>query len=625
MAGFTPPEDLTVAEWADRYRHLSPESSAEPGLWRTSRTPYLKEPMEAFTDPNIERIVMVAASQVGKSEFELNCIAYIMDEDPGSILYVQPTLDDARKFSRQRIAPMIRDTPRLKRKVKDVQRGRNTTSTVLQKSFPGGLLTLTGSNVASALASTPFRYLIGDERDRWAPSAGREGDPWELGRARQATFYNRKAIEVSTPTIKGESNIESSFYEGTRERWCSKCPECGEFSEIKFDNIVFKPIQKRVDGRRVWDIDGEVSWCCPECGCLISEDDVRRAPAKWIAENPEAYEKRHTRSFWLNAFSSPWTPWKTIVLRFLDAKDDPQALKVVYNTLLGELWEDRGDLQTEDEMLARREDYGQCADGTPVEVPDEVLVLTCGVDTQQNRLEYEVLGHGRFGETWGIERGVIMGRPDAAETWQRLDGVVERRYRFRDGRTLRISMTCVDSGGSSTSDVYAACWQRAPMRVYPIKGQGGDSVPFTKPPTKTFIDANKRRFIWLYVLGVDAGKTLIMSSLRVQEPGPKYCHFPLRMEAGYDINYFNGLLSEHYVANPNSRTNAMRWEKIPGHQRNEPLDCRNYALAALRILNPDLEGLYRKRLAGKAGMASPKAAARKARKKKKKTDIYESW
>ena len=202
-------------EWADKHRRLSPESSAEAGPWRTKRTPYLEEPMRAFTDPKVHKIVMVAASQVGKSELELNIIGYIIDQDPGSILYVHPTIDDARKFSRLRVAPMIRDSKPLKAKVHDVK-AKDSGNTILQKSFPGGMLTLTGSNSASALASTPARYIIGDERDRWATSAGTEGDPWALAEARQATFYNAKAVEVSTPTIKGNSNIETSFTKARR-------------------------------------------------------------------------------------------------------------------------------------------------------------------------------------------------------------------------------------------------------------------------------------------------------------------------------------------------------------------------------------------------------------------------
>ena len=204
---FAPPESLTVDEWADKHRRLSPESSAEAGPWRTKRTPYLEEPMRAFTDPKVHKIVMVAASQVGKSELELNIIGYIIDQDPGSILYVHPTIDDARKFSRLRVAPMIRDSKPLKAKVHDVK-AKDSGNTILQKSFPGGMLTLTGSNSASALASTPARYIIGDERDRWATSAGNEGDKaW-----RNVSFPAdvRQVITVGSCDSDGVSRSRSS-------------------------------------------------------------------------------------------------------------------------------------------------------------------------------------------------------------------------------------------------------------------------------------------------------------------------------------------------------------------------------------------------------------------------------
>lgn len=619
---FKPPEDLTVSEWADKYRRLSPENSAEAGPWRTARTPYLKEPMDAFTDPKVRKIVMVAASQVGKSELELNIIGYIIDQDPGSILYVHPTLDDARKFSRLRIAPMLRDCKVLKAKVADVK-SRDSGNTILQKSFPGGMLTITGSNSPSALASTPARYILGDERDRWASSAGTEGDPWGLAEARQATFYNAKAVEVSTPTIKGESNIENSYYLGTQERWCHQCPECGEFYEITFDNIHFDPKSQITRGKKTWTVKGEITWSCPGCGCVTAEEIMRRQPAKWIAENPDAY-KKGVRSFWLNAFSSPWTPWTKIVFNFLEAKEDPERLKVVFNTLLGQLWEDRGDLENEDGMLARREDYGINADGSPVELPDGVLVLTCGVDTQDNRLEYEVVGHGHYGESWGIVKGVIMGRPDTAEVWARLDDVIDHIYRFRDGHGLKISITCVDSGGHYTQEVYAACRMRQDKRVFAIKGKGGDGIPFVSPPSKVPIRDNRKNTCWLYTIGVDAGKAAIMASLKVQEPGAKYYHFNRHPDAGYDINYFNGLLSEKLVLAKTKRGDKWQWEKLPGHNRNEALDCRNYANAALRILNPDMDAVER-RLRGLDEKQQPQKTPAKPKRKKKQTSAFEDW
>jgi len=618
---FKPPEDLTVAEWADKYRRLSPENSAEAGPWRTSRTPYLEEPMKAFTDPKVERLVMVAASQVGKSELELNIIAYIIDQDPGSILYVHPTLEDARKFSRLRVSPMIRDCGRLHSKVADVK-AKDSGNTILQKSFPGGMLTITGSNSASALASTPARYIIGDERDRWAVSAGTEGDPWKLAQARQATFYNKKAVEVSTPTVKGASNIETSYYQGTQERWCHQCPECGEYGEIIFDRIHFDFETKKQRGKKIYTVTGPITWACPHCGCLVPEDTMRRQPAKWIAENPDAVKRSGIRSFWLNAFSSPWTPWEKIVTEFLDNRHDPEKLKVVYNTLFGELWEDRGGIEDEDTMLARREDYGHREDGSPIELPEGVLVLTCGVDTQDNRLEYEVVGHGHYGETWGIQKGYIMGKPDTDEVWQQLDDVVDHVYRFENGKGLRISITCVDSGGHYTQEVYARCRERKNRRVFAIKGKGGDGIPLVTPPTKVPVKDNKKITCWLYTLGVDAGKESIMSALKVQEAGPKYCHFPLDESRGYDTYYFSGLLSEKLELTQTKRGNVWRWVKIPGHNRNEALDCRNYANAGFRIINPDTFAIEARLKGLQPEQPKPQ---RRVRKTTRRTTNTEDW
>ena len=617
FSNYKPPEDLTVPQWAERYRILSRESSAEAGPWRNARTPYLIEPMNAFTDPAVTSITMVAASQVGKSELELNIIGYIIDQDPGSIIYIQPNLDDARKFSRQRIAPMFRASPRLRAKVSDVK-SRDSGNTILQKSFPGGLLTIVGSQSASALASTPARYVIGDEIDRWALSAGTEGDPWKLAEARTTTYYNAKKVRVSTPTTKGASKIAEAYDDGTQERWCRKCPHCGEWHDIDFDDIKFDFDTVKVGHKKEYIIK-TVAWCCPSCGCISSEEEIRNQPARWIAQNPIAIKKGH-RSFWLNAFSSPWVAWESIISEFLYARNDPEKLKVVYNTKLGKLWEDRGDLEDEDTMLARREDYGTRDDGSPIELPDGVLVLTCGVDTQDDRLEYEVVGHGHYGETWGIKKGVIMGDPAYDEPWKRLDDVIDHVYRFGNGRGLTISMTFVDSGGHKTQHVYKQCRARLQRRVFAIKGQGGDGVPFTKPPSKVKIVVNGKAIgqTWLYSIGVDAGKAEIMGSLKVQEAGAKFCHFPKGEDRGYDISFFNGLLSEKLVMKSERGRTRWAWVKLPGHERNEALDCRNYALAAFRTLDPDLDAVER-RLRGLEATV-PKSAQEKPRRRKKTTN-----
>lgn len=622
FANYRPPKDLTVSEWAEQFRVLSRESSAEAGPWRNARTPYLVDIMDAFTDPKVNKITFVASSQVGKSEFELNTIGYIIDEDPGSVLYIQPTIEDAKKFSRIRIAPMIRDSKALAKKVADVK-SRDSGNTMLQKSFAGGMLTIVGSNSASALASTPVRYVIGDELDRWALSAGTEGDPWKLAEARTTTFYNRKMVAVSTPTIKGASKIADLYSDGTQERWCVQCPECGEWHNIEFDDIKFSFDTINKGRKKDYNIKS-IEWCCPSCGCLASEKTIRQQPFKWIAEYPDAYERGH-RSFWLNAFASPWQSWEKIVYSFLKARNDPQQLKVVYNTMFGELWEDRGDLVDEDTMLSRREDYGRREDGSPVELPEGVLVLTCGVDTQDNRLEYEVLGHGHYGETWGIKRGYIMGDPHYLEVWQQLDDIIDHVYRFADpSKGLKISLTFVDSGGHKTQDVYRECARRLNKRVFAIKGQGGDGVPYTKPPSKVNITVNGKTIgkAWLYTLGVDAGKTDIMDNVKVQEPGAKYCHFPKDERCGYDMTFFSGLLSEKMVLKSERGRTRWAWEKIPGHERNEALDCRNYALAAFRAMNPDLDAVERRMKESHKPQPQPQQKRKKASKRR---EAFSEW
>ena len=590
LAGMTPPDDLTVTQWAEAKRRLSAESAAEPGPWRTERTPYLREPMDAFTDPKVRHIVMVAASQVGKSEFLNNCIGYIIDEDPGSILFIHPTTIDAQEYSKLRIAPMLRDSPALRQKIA-APKSRDSHNTILQKAYPGGILTMCGSTEAHALASKPIRYVFGDERDRWATSAGNEGDPWDLAMARQTTFYNAKAVEGSTTTIKNASAIEAAYYTGTMERWNSKCPHCGEYHEIRWSDIRFEYDEIIVSHKKTYKVK-KVYYTCPGCGCISTEAEMKRAPAKWIAENPEAYGQG-TRSFWLNAFVSQWASWASIVLKYLNALGSTKKMQVVFNTCFGEPWEDRGDIEDEDSLLARREDYGKDKNGEPVELPPGVLVLTAGVDTQDDRMEYEIVGHGFFGETWGIEKGIVMGRPDDDATWNKLDEVVfDRVMRFETGVGLRVSMSFVDEGGHFTQSVRAQCNARISKKVFCIKGMPGQDKPYISPPKKQKIFVNQIAVgtCWQYQLGVDSGKEIIMDNLRVQTPGQKYCHFPKRDD--YGSAYFAGLLSETKVYDPNKKQ-PWSWKKIPGHERNEPLDCRNYALAAFKALPKNLDEIDR--------------------------------
>lgn len=592
-----PPDCGTVTEWAEKHRRLSEGSSAESGRYRVDRTPYMREIMDCFTDPKVSHIVFVAASQVGKSELINNCIGYIIDEDPGNILFIHPAEDDAKDYGRMRIHPMIRSCPRLRTKVADQ-------GSVKSISYPGGVLTMCGSTEAHKLASKPCRYVFMDERDRCKRTV--EGDPWVLARARQKTFYNAMGIEVSTPTTAGASPIDDAYSTGTMERWVTKCPHCGQYHEIRFRDIQFEYEMIEIRRKKTYTLQ-KVWYACPDCGAVSTEREMKNSEAKWVAENPGAI-RNGCRSFWLNAFASPWATWDSIILEFLQAKDSPAALQGVTNTSFGELWEDRGDTETEDNLLARREDYGKDDNGDPLELPEGVLFLTCGVDTQDDRFEYEVVGHGEGDITWSIAYGKIPGKPSSEETWEKLDEIIDREWRYHDGIRRKIACTFIDEGGHYTMQVRAQCAKRLRKKVYAIKGVWGEDKPFiTLPKKMAILDADKQIVgaCWQYQIGVDSGKHEVMDRLCVQIPENKgYCHFPLRPE--YGEAYFRGLLSEAYIYN--EKTGKFSWKPIPGHKRNEPLDLRDYALAAAASLGKQDWDLLEAILAAERANAGKPAA-----------------
>jgi phage terminase large subunit GpA-like protein len=598
-----PPPRLTISEWADRNRKLSRETAANPGQWRTA--PYQREIMDCVTDPRIEKVVVMSSSQVGKSEIINNVIGYYIDVDPGPMLMVQPRIEDAEDYSKRRIAPMIRDTEVLAEKVAD-SKTRDVNNTILMKVFPGGFLAMGGANSPAGLASRPIRILLCDEVDRFPDSAGSEGDPIKLAEKRTITFWNRKMIFVSTPTIKGASRIEQEYELGTQEKWCVECPNCGNYHAIVLRDIRFEHEVHVAGNRKIYQVD-DVFWRCPTCLEQYDEHTMKRQPARWIAENPVAINNG-VRSFWLNTFVAQWVSWKKIVKEFLESKDDPEKLKVFYNTTLGESWEDRGEQMEEDTLLNRRESF-------PADLPDGVLLLTAGVDTQDDRLEYEIVGWGHGHESWGIEYGVIIGRPDNLQTLQQLDDVLNRVYRFADGKGLKVACTCIDSGGHFTSEIYKYTKRNEHRRILAVKGQGGPGIPLIHKLTRK----NKENAL-LVILGVDDGKSQIYSSLRVEEPGPKYCHFPL--DRGYDRFYFQGLLSEKLVPRKKNGVTRYVWEKISSSARNEALDVRNYALAAREILNPNYDALERRLKGISQSIAAPKKQADSKRKFVKKSNIW---
>lgn len=570
---FRPPRRRTVSQWADENRILVSDSSSEAGRWRTDRAPYQREIMDAFTDPKIYEIDVMASAQVGKSEIQLNMIGEAVDEDPGPMMYVQPTKEMAEDYSKRRIAPMISACPTLREKFY-AAKGKDSNNTISMKLFPGGSLAIIGANSPTDLASKPIRYLLFDEIDRFPDSAGTEGDPIALAERRTETFrHNRKIVKCSTPTIKGKSKIEKAFMKGTQEEWRTECPQCRSFSFIRFDDIRFDREEFRdEDGKKDW-IVTNARWRCPVCQREIPEAEAKRLPAKWFARNPKALANG-IRSFRLSAFMSPWSDWRDIALSFLHAKDDPQLLQVFHNTMLGESWELRESNSEPQQLYGRREHYN-------AQVPTGVLVMTMGVDTQDNRLEYEIVGWDRDEQSWGIQRGIIPGRPDAPGVWEEIDNLLEQEWEMANGMTLRISATFVDSGGHFTSDVYRQCARREMRRVFAIKGEPGEGKAYVRLMKKEKDAPKGTRFM----IAVDSGKEAILYGAGVEEPGARFMHFPVGDDRGYDLEFFRGLLSEKQMLVRRRGQNVITWEKV--HERNEPLDCRNYARAAYKFFHWD--------------------------------------
>lgn len=570
---FRPPADVTVSAWADRNRILVSQSSNERGPWRTSRAPYQREIMDAYTQRGVWKIVLHTSAQVGKTDMMLNMMGRAIDIAPGPMLAVQPKERLSEDFSKRRFTPMVQACKSLNEKVQG-DLNKDKSNTIFMKSFPGGNIAFVSAHVPDDLSGRPIRDVFMDEIDRYPDSSGEEGDPIALAEMRTENFPGRKVVLASTPTIKGKSKIAQQYQLGTQEEWHIACPRCGAYHYIEFKNIKYTKIAYEQDGEKRYR-PLKVVWQCPSCKAESEEYEVKRSPGQWVAMRPDALEDG-IRSFRLNAFVSPWSSWKRIVKDFLDAEGHPDRLRAFLNTRLGETWELRDRSGAPEKLYARRERY-------EAEVPEGVLVLTMGVDTQGNRLEYEIVGWGRGDESWGISRGIIPGRPDAPEVWEEIDGLLRQEWRLKNGKAMRLSATFVDSGSNLyTQAVYDACGaRRGKYRIWPIKGQGGVDKPYVR-----LSKSGPGSEVGLFLLGVDSGKEAILYETGIEKVGPRYMHFPLGEGRGYDEEYFRGLISERLVIHRKSGRNTIAWEKT--YDRNEPLDCRNYARAAYKGFKWDL-------------------------------------
>lgn len=558
-----PPPDMTLTQWADEFRVLSKKTSAEPGRWRTSKAPYQRDIMNAISDMSVQKVVVMSAAQIGKTDgFILNPIGYFMHYDPAPIMIMQPNLQMGESFSKDRLSPMINDTPVLRDKVND--KSRNSGNTILHKEFPGGHITIVGANSPSGLRSRPIRILLADEIDGYPATAGKDGDPLLLASKRLTTFWNKKEVFISTPTVKGASRIDVEFENSTQEIWHIPCPSCGELQALEWAQVSFDK-----------DNLNEINYVCAKCGVVHSEVEWKEQfnKGKFIPRYPE----RKVRGFYLNSLASLFVEWKEIVEKFVVANEEKkkgniELLKAWTNTEMGQTWEEEGSEIEHDALYKRREKYN-------CEVPAEVICLTAGVDTQDDRFEIEVVGWGVDRESWGIKYQILYGDLKQQRVWDDLDTFLNQTFTRSDGAKLKIVRTCMDAGGHFFNQVCKFCKDRFARGIFPIRGKGGFDVPYIPRPSK-----NNRVQTPMFTLGVDTGKALIYQSLSVEEDGANYCHFPREKEKGYTEEYFKGLTAERMVLTYKKGKAQYVWKlKENGTKRNEPFDCRNYAQAALEI------------------------------------------
>lgn len=558
FAVFDPPERISPSEWANKYRFLSPESSGQHGKYSSVLTPYAVEWMDSVGDPTATGTVLMVGSQLGKTEVLNNIVGFFIDIDPSTMLMVQPTIELGEAWSKERLAPMLRDTPRISDKVADVK-SRTSGNTILHKSFPGGNLAIAGANAPSGLASRPRRVVLLDEVDRFPLSAGSEGDPSSLAIRRTETFWNAVIFMTSTPTVKGRSRIEAEFEASDQRRYYCPCPRCGHEQTLKWANVRWE------------NEDGSDAWLeCELCKGKLTDDERRHMVrhGKWKPTYPE----RTMRGYHLPGIASLFRHKKGYKSRLhqmaaenIAAKSKgKETLKTWINTFLAETWEDEGETLGWEPLMARREDWGK--------FPEGALVLTCGVDIQGDRFEYEIVGWGEGEESWSIEHGSVMGDFNQPDTQAALDEILEKKFTHPSGTELGILCCLIDSG-HKTKAVYAYTRPRETRRIYACKGVGGPGVPLVNRPTRRGAERAA-----LFAVGTDTAKELTYSRLTVGSKGAGFMHFPHDRPE----DWFRQLVSEKKVTRYRQGVPYTKFEN-PSKARNEALDIRVYATAALAL------------------------------------------
>lgn len=585
-----PPPRQTVTEWAERNRVLSAKDSAEPGPYRVARTPYALEPQDALSPySQVEEVVLMWGAQTSKTTVGGNWIGSNIDLQPGPMMIVQPTIDVAKRFSRQRLTPMIEESPALRRKVRD-NRSRDDANTTLLKEYPGGFMVVAGANSAAGLRSMPIRDIFFDEIDAYPLDVDGEGDPLALAEARQSTFARRKRLKTSTPTTKGFSRIEAAFLASDQRYYHVPCPHCGELQQLEWgaDQPWGIKWQKTADGAH---LPETAHYICRHHGCVIEEHHksafLRCAElggqARWVPQNPGAHPRR--RGYHLSSLYSPlgFLSWRELVEEWIAAREvakqgDQSRMRAFVNTRLAETWEEAGNKIEHHELARRAEEFPL---GT---VPRGGLMLTAGADTQPDRIELRIWAWGRGEESWLVARHIVYGDPNLEEgtpgsPWDRVTEICRTPLLNTSGAQMLVEATAIDTGGHNTQAVYHYARAHTSAHVLAIKGMSTAGRAVLGKPSAIDVRWNGRTYprgLKLWPIGTDTAKHRIYGRLRLDKPGPGYVHLPRELVS---TDEFEQLTAERLATKYIKGHPRLEWIK-PNGRRNEALDCAVYAYAA---------------------------------------------
>lgn len=566
-AGLRRPPRISVSEWADQHRVLTESETSEPGSWRTDRVPFMREIMDNLSPwSDVERVVLIKATQVAGTEALINWIGAVIHQYGGPMLVVEPTIDVSELLSQQRISNMIAASPALA--CRFANKSRDNKNKALLKEFPGGILRLAGGNSAASLRSMPVKYLGLDEVDAYPGDLDGEGDPVGLAEERTNNFPRRKVFLISTPTIKGASRIETEYERSDQRRYYVPCPHCGFEQHLVWGNVHWHQ-------NEAGEVDHAWYVCC-ECGSHIEEHEKPSmlAAGRWIPAHPE----RRVRGYHINSLYSPLglgRSWRERAQQWLYAQGDVVELKRFVNTCLGETWEDRSNTVKGHVLQARAEPYKLRT------IPVGCLLLTLGVDTQNDRLECQLLGWGRGETSWVIDYHVIPGNPALDETWEKLTTYRQQVLRNQFGIDMRIMATGIDSGGHNTHAVYNYCRQWQHERVFALHGVSTPNKAVLGRPTLQDVDWRGQMHksgVQLWPIGTDTAKSTLFGRL-VADGEVEIFHRKVRFSADLPLDYYEQLTSETFSTKKN------RWV-LPKGKRNEVLDTWVYAYAAAQ--HPDI-------------------------------------